>query len=254
MSTGPAAAGAPHAAPLSQTARIVNTFIAPRKTFADVQRNASWWAPWLVLSIVSLAFVFVMNREIGFEQISKNEIAHSSKADQFEKLPPDQQAKQLRVTTSLTKYLSYAIPITNLIIFAIVTAVLMGTFALAGARVPFGRAFAIVMYGALPSVIGALLGIISMIAGGMSGSLDKEAFNVRNPVATNPAYFMDPMGNKFLYGMVSALDIFVIWAIVLIGIGFSSNSKIKTSSAIAIVAGWYLLYKLIGSGLAATFS
>ena len=64
---------------------------------------------------------------------------------------------------------------------------------------------------------------------------------------------MDPSGNKFLYGMASALDIFVIWSIVLIGIGFACNSKVKRGNAIALVAGWYLIYKLAGSTMAALF-
>ena len=35
-----------------------------------------------------------MDRQIGFDQISRNEIAHSSRADQFDKLSADDQAKQ----------------------------------------------------------------------------------------------------------------------------------------------------------------
>jgi hypothetical protein len=38
---------------------------------------------------------------------------------------------------------------------------------------------------------------------------------------------------------------------VLMGIGFSCNSKVKRSTAIAIVAGWYLFWKLGVSALAA---
>src|SRR5579862_9748343 len=50
----------PESPPLSESARIVDIFIAPSKTFTDLHRNASWWAPWLLISISSLAFVFVM--------------------------------------------------------------------------------------------------------------------------------------------------------------------------------------------------
>ena len=32
----------PEAAPLSEPARIVNTFIAPSKTFTDLRRSAAW--------------------------------------------------------------------------------------------------------------------------------------------------------------------------------------------------------------------
>jgi small-conductance mechanosensitive channel len=246
----PAPSIVPESAPLSEGVRIVDTFIAPSKTFTDLRRNASWWAPWLLISAVSLLFVFVMGRQIGFEQISKNAITQSARAEQFEKLPPDQQAKQLQLSATVARYISYSLPVLNLIIFVVIAAVLMATFNFgAGAGVPFKTSLAIVIYGSLPGIIGAVLGIVSMFSG-----VDPAGFNAKNPVATNPAYFMDPTGNQFLYGMASALDVFIIWTIVLMGIGFACNSKVKRSTAIAIVAGWYLLYKLVGSGMAAAFS
>jgi len=238
---------APEPAPLSQLARIVNTFIAPSKTFSDLRRNASWWAPWLLISIVSLAFINTMDRQIGFDQISKNEIAHSSRADQFDKLPADQQAKQISFSSSLIRYLSYGIPVMILLYFAITTLVLWATFKFgAGANVSFKTAYAIVFYAALPGTIGSILGIISMFAG-----VNPEGFNINNPVATNPAYFMDPANNKFLYGMASTLDVIIIWTIVLLGIGFSCNSKVKRSTAIIMVACWYVFWKLGAAALAA---
>ena len=85
----------------------------------------------------------------------------------------------------------------------------------------------------------------------MFAGVDPEGFNVNNPVATNPAYFMDRAANKFLYGMASGLDVIVIWTIVLMGIGFSCTSKVKRTTAIAIVAGWYVFWKLGTSALAA---
>jgi hypothetical protein len=255
MTTAPVPTPVAEIAPLSEGARIVDTFIAPSKTFADLRRNASWWVPWILISIVSVAFIYVVDRQVGFDQVTRNEIAKSSRAEQFEKLPPDQKAKQLQFSTNLTRYLSYATPVFALVAFVVIAGVLLGTFNLAvGASVSFKTALAIVTYGSLPSILHAVLGMIAMMAGGMSGSLDKEAFNIRNPVATNPAYFMDPSGNKFLYGMASALDVFVLWSCVLIGIGFAYNSKVKRGTAIGIMLAWYLGYKLLGSGLAVLFS
>lgn len=234
-------------APLSEGARIVNTFIAPSKTFTDLRRNASWWGPWLLISIFALLFIYSMDRQIGFEQISKNEVAHSPRAEQFDKLPPDQQEKRLRISSSFIRYLSYGIPVTILLFFAVTALILWVTFKLAaGADLPFKTAYAIVFYASLPGIVASILGAISMFAG-----VDPEGFNVNNPVATNPAYFMDRAGNKFLYGMASGLDVLVIWSIVLMGIGFSRNSKVRRSTAIAIVAGWYVIWKLAISALAA---
>ncbi|MGC1652293.1 MAG: hypothetical protein WA722_05685, partial [Candidatus Sulfotelmatobacter sp.] len=120
----PQPAPAPEPGSLSEGARIVNTFIAPSKTFTDLRRNASWWGPWLLISIFALVFVYTMDRQIGFDQINRNEIAHSSRADQFDKLSPEDQAKQLSFTDTLVRYVSYGIPITILLILAITTAVL----------------------------------------------------------------------------------------------------------------------------------
>ncbi len=252
MSTVPAPSPAPEAAPLSQGARIVNTFIAPSKTFIDLRRKASWWLPWLLISIFSLAFIYTVDRQIGFDQVSANEIAKSPKrAEQLDKLPPEQKARQIQLSTTITRIASYAIPVTVLIIYALMAGLLLGTFNLAlGASVRFGTALAIVIYSSLPGILGALLGIVSLVAGGMSGSLDKEAFNIQNPVATNPAYFMNPLGNRFAYGMASMFDVFVIWSIILMGIGFACNSKVKKGTAIGVVAGWYVLYKVLGAALA----
>jgi Yip1 domain len=256
MSTVPVPPAPAESMPLSQGARIIDTFVAPSKTFNDLRRSASWWAPWLLISVISLIFIYSVGKYVGWEQISRNSIAQSPKrADQFEKLPPEQQARQMQISTTITRYIAYATPAVIVIAFLVIAAVLMGTFNLGmGASVPFKVSLAIVVYSGLPGIIGSILATISVVAGGMSGSLDREAFDIRNPVATNLAYFMDPMGNKFAYGMASALDLFVIWGIVLMGIGFACNSKVKRGTAIGTVAGWYLFYKLLGAGLAALFS
>jgi len=236
------------AAALSEPARIINTFIAPSKTFNDLKRSAAWWGPFVLGLIVTLVFVFLMDRQIGFEQITRNAIAQSPRADQFEKLPADQREKQIAISTTITKYISYASPVVSLIIYVIIAGVLLGVFNLAmGAGISFTTAWAIVWYGMLPMAVHGILGCVSMFG------VDKEAFNPRNPVGTNPAFYMDQAGNKFLLGMASALDVFSIWCIILLGIGFACNSKVKRSTAITAVAVAYLVYKLAGSAIGSFF-
>ena len=241
----------PLSAPLSEGARIANTFVAPSKTFTDLRRSASWWGPWLLISIFSMLFIYAMGRQVGFEQISRNQVAHSSRAEQFEKLPADKQAEQIQLSSKIIRYFAYGSPLMILFYFLISTLVLWTTFKIAaGAETTFGQAYAIVMYASLPGIVGAILGIVSLFAG-----VDPEGFDVNNPVGTNLAYYLDPASTgKFVHGMASALDVITLWTIVLLGIGFASTSKVKRSTAITIVAAWYLVYKLTASGLAAAFS
>ncbi|HVN19471.1 MAG TPA: YIP1 family protein [Dongiaceae bacterium] len=238
----------PQAAPgLSEGARIVNTFIAPSKTFTDLRRSAAWWAPFILISIFSIAFMFTIGKQIGFEQVSRNQIAHSARAEQFDKLSADQQAKQIQVSVKIFQVFEFASPVVVLFFTLISTVILWATFKVGfSADTTFGQAYAIGMYAGLPGIIGAILGIISLFAG-----VNAEGFDINNPVGTNLAYYLDPdTTSKFLRGMASSLDVLIIWTIILIGIGFSSTSKVKRSTAIIVVACWYLVWKLITAGLA----
>ncbi|HLV87119.1 MAG TPA: YIP1 family protein [Candidatus Sulfotelmatobacter sp.] len=238
----------PDPAPLSEGARIINTFIAPSKTFTDLRRNASWWGPWLLIAIVSLLFVYAMGRQVGFEQVSKNQIARSPRADQFDRLPADQQARQLQLSSKIIAFFAYGSPALILFYVLIETAVLWGTFkVVAGVETSFKTAYALMLYAGLPGVIGGILGTVSLFAG-----VNPEGFDINNPVGTNLAYYLDPdTTGKFVRAMSSSLDILSIWSIILIGIGFSCTGKVSRTKAIIIVAVWFLIFKLTTSGLAA---
>ena len=54
---------------LSQVERVVDTFIAPSKTFTDILRSTSWWLPFLLLVVVSLGATVVVDKQVGFERV-----------------------------------------------------------------------------------------------------------------------------------------------------------------------------------------
>jgi len=240
-------APAPPAAPMSEGARIINTFIAPSKTFTDLRRSAMWWGPWILISIFSIAFIFTIGKQVGFEQVSRNQIEHSKRAEQFDKLSPEQQEQQIQLSVKIFRIFTYGSPILIPFYILISTVVLWTTFKVgAAAETSFGQAYAISMYAWLPSIIGAILGMIALFAGA-----NPEGFDINNPVGTNLAYYLDPdTTGKFVRAMASSLDVITIWSLVLMAIGFACTSKVKRSTALMIVVGWYLVYKLLTSGLA----
>ena len=54
--TANATTNAPDSLALSQVERVVDTFIEPSKTFADIKRNRSWWLPFLILILLGYVF------------------------------------------------------------------------------------------------------------------------------------------------------------------------------------------------------
>ena len=236
---------------LSEAERVIDTFIAPSKTFQDIRRNATWWVPFLLCAIVSVTFMFVIDKKIGWEQIMQNEIAKNPTAqERIEKLPAEQRDNILRAQVKFSKVFAYGSPVLILIVYLVLAGVMLATFNFGfGASMSYMTSMAVVAYSFLPTILSGLLGIVSIVAG-----VDPESFNIRNPVATNPAYFMDQASHKFLYGLATGLDVINLWVILLMAIGFSANSKAKKSTAFFAIFALFVLYKVGTSALAAAFN
>ncbi|HEV2469794.1 MAG TPA: YIP1 family protein [Candidatus Sulfotelmatobacter sp.] len=241
----------PPAPPLSQGARIIDTFIAPSKTFTDLRRSAAWWAPFLLMVLVSTAFVYIAGQKIGFRKIMENQMqAQPKQQERLEQLPPDQREARMEAGAKFTGVISYAFPVITLIIWLIIATVLFATFRFAaGSEVTFGVSLAIVIYAALPLMIKTLLAMLSVVAG-----MSPDSFSFQNPVATNPGYFLNPADNVFLYSLGTALDVFMIWTLVLTAIGFTCVSKVKRGTSFAVVFGWWAVFTLGSAALAGAFS
>lgn len=237
----------PEAAPLSEGARIVNTFIAPSKTFTDLRRSAAWWAPFLLMAVMSTVFVAVAGQKVGFRKAMENQMQSQPKAQaRLDNLPTDQREQQLNIGAKFTKGISYGFPILLLLFFLIFAALQFGCLKVVGASdLSFKVAFAVVIYGSLPGLIRTLLATISLLAGG-----NVDSFTFQNPVATNLGYFMNAADNPFLYSLASAMDIFQVWGVVLTAIGYTYVCKVKLGTSSAIVIGWWALFVLAGAGLA----
>ena len=236
--------------PLTQSERVINTFIAPSKTFTDIRHNTSWWVPWLLMSVFGLAMVFVVDKKLGMETVTENQMRLNPKQmDKFEQLPPDQKATQMKIAAKITGYISYGWPLMTILVAAVLAGVLMATFNFGfGAEVKFGQAMAVTMYAFLPGIIRAL------IAMGVVGMGAAEGFTFQNPVASNLGGLVDPSSSHFLYSVLSSIDIFNIWTLILTGIGYSCITKVKRGTCMGVVFGWWAAVTLVGAGIGALFA
>jgi hypothetical protein len=238
-------------APLSEGQRLLDTFIAPSKAFTDLRRNASWWAPFLIIAIVSLLFGYVVDQKVGFRKVVDNGLQLQPKqAAQLENMPAAQREKNLALQATITKFISYGFPVVALLVYVIFAAVLFATLKFgASAEVKFSSMFALVVYTRLPQILMPLLAISSLLAG-----VSSDGFNIQNPVATNPGYFIGPEGSPVLRALLTPLDVLSIWSLVLTAIGIACISKVKRGTAFAVVFGWFALIVIIRVAIAAATS
>lgn len=234
---------------LSEPQRLIDTFIAPTKTFNDLRRSAAWWAPYIIIAIVGTLFVYTIDLKVGFEKVVDNQIQMKPKAaERMEKMPADQREKVMGQQVGFTKIIAYAVPAIALIIYAVFAGVIFAAIKFAAnAEVQFKAVFALIVYTRLPELLRAILASVSLLAG-----VSTDSFDINNPLATNGAYFLDPTGSPVLRALLSSLDIITIWTLVLVAIGIPCIApKVKRGTAFGIVIGWFLFTVLLKVGLAA---
>jgi hypothetical protein len=235
---------------LSQVERVVDTFIAPTKTFTDILRSTSWWLPFLLAVVVSLGVTYAIDKQVGFDRVVENVIHDSPKQEeQISSLPPDQRASRLKAMANGYKYVSYSTPIIILVISAIGGLVNWGSFNFGlGARTTFGEMFCVWMYASLPRLLSGLLTLVTVWFGG-----NAESFNLKNPVGTNLAYYL-PDSAPWLKAALGFFDVIGIWNLILLVIGTSIVAKVSRGKAAAIVVGWWVLLLILSVVTAAATS
>jgi hypothetical protein len=234
---------------LSQVERVVDTFVAPSKTFTDILRSASWWLPFILLVVSSLSTAFVVDKQVGFDRVYENQVHQSERTEkQLADSTPEQRDRIIKIGTASTKYFTYGSFVFILIVLAIYSLVLWGAFNFGlGAKTTFGQVFAVSMYAALPYLITAILTIVFLYFGG-----NAESYDYKNPVATNLAYFFPDMTGG-MKGLLQSLDVVKIWSDVLQVIGMAIIAR-KTILQSALIVGIFWLLGVAVTVAGAMFS
>ena len=226
---------------LSEVERVVDTFVAPSKTFKDILRNTSWWLPFVLISLFALGSAFVIGKQVGWAQVSENQIHHSPNAeDRLSQLDPAARASQMAFSAKLTMYFTYGVPVILLILFAIYSLLLWAGFNFGlGARTTFGQVWAVTWYASLPYLLMSLIGMLTLLFGG-----NIDSYDIRNPVGTNLAYYM-PDASPMLRAALTQVDLIRLWSVVLTILGMSIVSKKSMgASAVIVILLWFVVVGL----------
>lgn len=234
---------------LTQVQRVVYAYTAPSRTFTDILRDTSWWLPFLLAVLVTYGFVFVVQKQVTWARVADNALKQDPKQEErFATMPPVQaeQAKQIMVRGF--QYGMYAAPLIAIVTALLASAILLATLNFGfGGQAKFGSILAVWFYAGLPGLIKFLLAIILLSAG-----VIPDLFSPSNPVATNIGAFLNPLETpRWIVTLLSSLDIFTIWTVVLLGIGCATVANLKRSSGYIAVFGWWILIVLASTAVAA---
>jgi hypothetical protein len=234
---------------LSQVARVVDTFVAPSKTFTDILRNSTWWLPYLLGALMGLLFAYAILNKVGLPTLVDGVVHHSKTLEDTLANATPADAARIRARIETQFKFSYLGPVLSLISGLICGGVLLATANFVfGGKAKYKQMLAVWFYAGLPLVLFYLLVSISIYAG-----LGGDQFDVQNAIGTNIGYYLTGTDlPHWLVTLLSSVDVFAIWAAVLMTIGVSIVAGIKRSSAAIVVFGWWILFillKVVGSAI-----
>ena len=235
---------------LSQVERVVDTFVAPTKTFTDTLRCTSWWLPFLLSAVMTLCVTVVIDRHVGFDRVVENQIHNSPKQeDEMANLTPEQRSGRMKGMITGYRYTSYAAPVIVLLVSAIGALGLWGSFNFGlGAQTTFGQMLCVWMYAWLPKMLSGLLTIIALYFGGSN-----DGFDLKDPVGTNLGYYL-PDAPAWLKAGLSFFDVLGLWVLFLLVIGTAIVAKVSRGKAAAVVVGWWVVMLMVSVAMAAAFN
>ena len=235
MSTTPALAPeTPQASgPINHFGRIIGVFFSPNATFEDIAKRPSWVIPIVLMTVLGLGVAFVMNQKIDWRDVASKRIEESPRAAN---LSADQKQQQIEMSAKISPGAAYGFGLLGPILGVLVVAavMLLAYNVIGGADAKFGAAMGVVSHAYVVTILSTLLFILILYLKA-PGTIDLD-----NPVATNVGAFLPESAPKALMALGRSIDIFSIWTLLLISIGFAAVNpkKLKGKSLSIAIAVW----------------
>jgi len=225
---------APEPAPIGEVGRMTGVLFVARP---------SWFAPLALLCVLAIAVIALFGQRVGWRGFLERQF---DKDPRVANLTPDQREQRLNAAIKLAPPITYAsLVIGTFLVPVIVAAVMLGAFnLLAGTRLNFKVALAIVSFSWMPLAIHGLLSLILLFV------KSPDTVDLEHLVASNPGAFVSSDSPRWMMALLTSFDVFAFWVMVLMAIGFAAASPKKVSFAkgLTIVVAVWALWVLIHVG------
>jgi hypothetical protein len=178
---------------------------------------------------------------IDFEESVRQQMEQSNR-----NMSPADMDRAARMGAAFGKVMAYVGPLWAVVFLVILAAIFLLAFRLMGGEGTFKQAFSVTLYSWVPLLLNS---IVMTIVAFSRDSLDPQLMPTL--VKSNPAFLVDLKTHPVLFSALSSLDIFTIWTLILMIIGFAAMSRFsKVKSAVIVISLW-LITLIVKLGFAA---
>jgi hypothetical protein len=245
----------PEQAPRNLISRLTGVWFSPRETFVEIGRVPRALIPTLLLIALVAMSNYLLIERYGFENIVKDTINEMVDAGY---LPPDKAGEAIQQSMAPAvaaggKFQICAIPAISILIAMLIMAAFFRILAaIIGAQGSFKQIYSVTAYAflAVSSVHTAILLISTYLK-------DPVDLDMHNPLASNLGALAPMMVgglSKFVIRLLSYVDVFVVWRLVILAVGYSAvTRKMKTGVAAGLLAALHIIGAVIVAIIASQF-
>jgi hypothetical protein len=228
----------------SAAGRVVGALIAPGETFRSIAARPGWVAPMLVLVALATVSGYMVSQRIDLAQL----IRHQNEVTGGQ-LSPDQLDQRIQLMQKLQPYLALFQGLIVLPAFFLFAALLfwMG-FRLMGSELGWKASLGTSLHALLPL---GVLWLLSIPVIWNHGNFTPEEARSGSFLASNLAVLAPEDLGKVARALLASVDLFSIWAIVLLVLGFRIVARVSRTAAVGVVLTLWLLAVALKVGLAA---
>lgn len=225
--------------------RLIGVLISPRKTFEAIAARPTWVAALLALLVAIGAVGYVSAGRTDWGDVMRGQFAQSS-----QEVPPEIIERQVAFMEKSGTLISLFGGV-GVAIFGLITAALfLLAFRLLGSELDFVSSLAVAFYSFMPMVVGTLLSLPVILSKTAIGFDDMSRGGF---LASNLAFVAGEDTSPVLRALLSSVDFFTLWILVLLILGYRVVARVSGKTAAAVVIGLWLLSVAIKVGWTAAF-
>lgn len=221
-------------AQMSEAATLGNIFIEPGNTFEDLRRQPRFIIATLIICVLTAGFFFAFQQKMGEERYRRFIEEQFDKNPQAQSLSPEQRAQSIKMQTTISKYVSYALPLFVLIGIAVGGFVYWLATKIVGGSMSYKQAISLWVYSSFPVAVVSVLANTVVLLLKSADEID-IASSQRGLVHANPSFFIDGKSMPVLATLLGTFDLFIIWGWILAAIGLQKIAKLSAGTSWAIV-------------------
>lgn len=219
-------------------ARIGGVFFNPVETMESIARRPDVLVTLLLIVVISIGSNYLAAPHVDITTEMAEQLREQGRSQ-------EQIDETVEAMSKYGSYMTIGSAALMPLWIAIMAGILLISFKLFGGEGTFRQAFSVTSYAWLPLLVKGIIATLLLMR--------RESVTVSEMmtlVKSNPAFLVDPE-RKAAVAFLTSIDVFSIFTIFLLVIGFAELARLKRSQSAALIITLWLLYVLGKTGLAA---